>query len=134
MLTNFVTLFTILPEIFSFQIMVCCHSFKKYMLLSLQVWKQFVCLYLLLSGCVKRRRKLPCVNTLFWVHTLTRYLHCVMSTWGQYENSIAAWLHHIRIQRIQVPGRPTFLTLLYPPTLENSTNPTKNSCSSKHCI
>ena len=63
--------------------------------------------------------------------TLTHYHRCTMSTWGQTEKSIKEWFHHIRDIRIKSPGSPTILTPHHPPTLEDSTYPTKNNWSSK---
>ena len=55
-----------------------------------------------------------------------------MPTWVQYEKFKAAWINCIRNKRIKVPGRPPFLTLHHPPTLEASTCPTKNYFSFKN--
>ena len=55
------------------------------------------------------------------------YHHRIISTWVQYEKSIAAWIHHINNNKILAPGRPPFLTLHHPLTIEAST------CSYKHC-
>ena len=46
---------------------------------------------------------------------------------------IAVWIQHISNENIHVPGHPPLLTRHYPPTLETSTLPTKNSCSFKNC-
>ena len=91
----------------------------------------YICL--VLSGCVKHSSKLPCEKTLFWAKTSTRKLHRTMSTWGQSEKSIAAWIHFISTKRIQDPGRTPFLTLYHTYNLEASTLPTKNSCTSQNC-
>ena len=56
---------------------------------------------------------------LMWYHQRN------MSTWGQSEKYIAAWIHSIRDKSINASGRTTFLTLHQPPTLEASTHPTK---------
>ena len=84
------------------------------------------------SGCFKHDSKFPCGKSLFQYMTLTRYLHRIISTWGQYEKSIEAWVHHIRNLRIQAPGCPPFLTLHHPTTIEAYTRPTKKSYSSKN--
>ena len=90
-------------------------------------------LRILISGCIKQCRKFPCGNPLFQEQILTRDLHYTISTWGQSEKAIAACLHHIGTEKIQAPGRPAFLTLHHPPTLESPTWPTKKSCYSKNC-
>ena len=69
----------------------------------------------------------------FWNKTLTHYHHRTMSMWVQYEKSIAAWLHHISNKFIQAPRKSPLLTLNHTHTLEASTCPTKNNCSSKNC-
>ena len=112
--------------------MVCWHYLKKHVNVTTS-FQSLIYLCLVLSGCVKHSRKLLCENSLFWDNKLARYLHHTMTTWGQSEKSIAAWIHHIRIKMIQYPGLPPFLVLHLPPTLEASTRPTKNSCSSKNC-
>ena len=56
-----------------------------------------------------------------------------MSTWGQSEKSIAAWIHHLRKKRIQSPGLPPLLTIHHPPTLEYSTWLTNKSCYYNNC-
>ena len=56
-----------------------------------------------------------------------------MSTRGQYDKFMAAWLHCISTKSSQSPGCPPFLTLHHPSTLEASTHPTKKSCSSVNC-
>ena len=61
------------------------------------------------------------------------YLQHMISTWGQSEKYVAAWTHHIRTKRIQASGRPLFLTLHHPPTLEDSTFLTKKYCYLKNC-
>ena len=88
---------------------------------------------LLPSGSVKNNRKLPCGNSLFWDNKLNFYLHSTMSTCGQYEKSIAAWIHCIRDKSTQSPGRLPFIMIHHSPTFESSTRPTKKSCSSKNC-
>ena len=90
-------------------------------------------LCLVLSGCVEHSRKSLCVNSLFLDKKLTRYLHKIISKWGQCEKCIDAWIHLIRAKRIEAPGLLPFLTLHHPPTLEGSACPTENSCSSKNC-
>ena len=90
-------------------------------------------IYFIISGCVKSIRKLYCGNSLFWEKSLTRYLQRTMSMWGQSEKSIAAWIHCIRNKGVQAPGRPSFLTLHHPTTLEDSTRQTKTKTSYKNC-
>ena len=55
-----------------------------------------------------------------------------MSTWGQSERAISAWIQRIMTKRIHSPVRPPFFTINHPPTLEDPTCPTKKSCSSKN--
>ena len=86
-------------------------------------------LCILLSGCFKYNRNLPCENSLFLKKTLTCYLHCTISMWGQTEKSMAAWLHHIRNIQIRAPRRPPLLMLHHPPKFDASTLPTKNNVS-----
>ena len=88
---------------------------------------------LLISGCVKQCRTFPYGNSFFKIQTLTRDLRRTMSTWGQSEKAIDPGIHHIKTKIIQAPGRPPFLTLHYPPTLEVSIFPTKRSCFSQNC-
>ena len=56
-----------------------------------------------------------------------------MSMWVQSEKFIDAFLHGISTKSIQAPGRPPFIMLHHPPTIEASTRPTKKSCYSKNC-
>ena len=56
-----------------------------------------------------------------------------MSTWVQYEKSIASCIHRIRNKRTHSPGRPPFFTLHHPPTPEASTCPTFTNHSYKNC-
>ena len=94
--------------------------------------RKFKGLCLLISGCVKQHRKFPFGNSPFRVQTLMRDIHRTMSTWGQYEKSIAAWIHSIKTERIHVPGYPPSIKQHHLPTLEASTHPTEKSCSSKN--
>ena len=89
----------------------------------------FPCLGFL--GCVNNIRKLSFENSLFWDKTLTRYYHCTISTWDLSKKSTSSWLHSFRTKRTQAPGRPPFLTLNHPPTLEASTRPTKTIVPTK---
>ena len=86
-----------------------------------------------ISGCVKHVRKLPCGNSLFQFHILTRYLHYTMSTWGQYEKYTSEWTLHTNTKNNQAPGCPPFLTIYHPPNIEYSTRPNKKSFSSENC-
>ena len=64
---------------------------------------------------------------------LTHYLHNTISTWIQFEKSIASWIHHINNKSIKAPGRHPFITIHHPPTLEASNWPDKNNCSYQNC-
>ena len=119
-----------LPEIISYQIMVCWHSSKKHVNVTTSL-KNLLYLCLVFPGYIKHNRKFPCGNSIFQDKTVMYYIHHTMSMWGQYDKSIAACIHHISVKRIQAPGRPPFLTIHHPPTFESSTRPTKNSCSPK---
>ena len=113
--------------------MVCSHYFKNILVNSTTNFQSLIYFCLLLSGCVNQHRKYPCGNPLFQVQTLMHYLHRTMSTRGQSDKAISAWLECIRTKRIQSPGLPPFLTLHHPPTLESSTGLTKNYFPSKNC-
>ena len=63
-----------------------------------------------------------------------RYLRRNISTWGQSEKYIEAWIHFIMNKSIQAPGRHTFLMLHRPPTFAASASPTKKSIYSKNFI
>ena len=52
--------------------------------------------------------------------------------WGQYEESIKAWLHRISTARIKAPGRPLALTLHHNPNGEASTCPAKQFSNKNH--
>ena len=132
--TNFVTLLTTPP----LKILVVKLLFVDILQNKLHVnattnLQSLLYIFLVLSGCVKQSRKLPCGNSLFRVHTLTHYLHYTMYIWDRYEKDTSACIHCIRSKSIQDPGRPPLLTLHQPSTLEASTCMTKNSCSSKNC-
>ena len=70
----------------------------------------------------------------FRFQTFTLDIHRSMSMLGQSKKYIAACLHHIRTERIQAPGRPSFLMCHHPTNLEASTRLTKSYCSSKNYI
>ena len=106
-----------MPEIISFQTK------------NLQI---LLCLCLVISGFLKHNRTFPCGNSLFRDKILTHYHHYTMSTWGQSERAISAWIQRIMTKRIHSPVRPPFFTIHHPPTLEDPTCPTKKSCSSKN--
>ena len=65
--------------------------------------------------------------------TLACCHHHTMSTLGQTDKSKVEWIRCIRNRRINSPGRPHFLTIHQPTTLEASSNPTKNYVSYKIC-
>ena len=70
----------------------------------------------------------------FRFQTFTLDIHRSMSMLGQSKKYIAACLHYIRTERIQAPGRPSFLMCHHPTNLEASTRLTKSYCSSKNYI
>ena len=109
-----------LPEIISFQILFFLHINIT------TTFQSLIYICLVLSGCINYNRKFPCGNSLFRDKILTCYHHRIMSTWFQYQKSIASWIHHINNKRIQAPGRLPFFALHHPPTLEAYTRPTKN--------
>ena len=95
----------------------------------------FMCLlyiFIVFSSFVKQPRRFPFGNSLSQVDIFTRYLHYTMSTWGQSDKSISAWLHGISTKSILSPGRPSFLTLHHPTILESSTFQTEKYVSSKN--
>ena len=77
-------------------------------------------------------QEIPLWQINFWDQTLTCCIHCTMSTWVQSEKSIGTSLHGIRNKTIHPPGRPPFIMIYHPPTLEAYTCPTKKSCYSKN--
>ena len=90
-------------------------------------------LCLVISSFKKQRRKSPRGNPFLQAQILTHYIYQTMSTWGQYEKSIAALIHHIRTKMTQTPGQHPLLIWHHPPNLEDFIRLTKNSCSSKNC-
>ena len=120
-----------LPGIIIFRIIIC--SFKKLHVNFTKNLQSLLYLCLILSLFVKQNRNFPCVKSRFWDKTLTYYNHRTMSTWVQSKKSIAAWIHCIRNKGVQAPGRPSFLTLHHPTTLEDSTRQTKTKTSYKNC-
>ena len=105
--------------------MVCWHYFFKLRVSATTNLQSLVYLCLVISSCVKKRRKFPCGNSLFRFHTSMYYLHRTISTWLKYDKSIGAYIHCIRTKSIQAPGYPPFLTLNHPPNLEASNFLTK---------
>ena len=68
------------------------HFFQKFSIIL--IFFLYICL--VISGCVKNNRKLPCGKPLFWDKTLTHYLHRTMSMWVQYDKPKESWIHHTR--------------------------------------
>ena len=104
-----------LPEIISYQNMVCWHSSKKHVNVTTSL-KNLLYLCLIFSGYVKHNRKFPCGNSIFQDKTVMYYIHHTMSMWGQYEKATSAFIHHIRTKMIQSQGHPPFLTIHHSPT------------------
>ena len=135
MLTNIFTLFIIFTWNYWFS---NYGLFFKYIYIYIYIYvnvttnlQSFLYLCLVNSGCVKHNMKFPAGNSLFQDKTLTCYHHCTISTWGQSEKSIVSWIYCIRNKKIQAPGRPPFLALHHPATLEASTYPTKSLVPAK---
>ena len=112
-----------LPEIISFYIMVC--SFKKKHVNVTTNLQSFLYIFLVLSVCVKHNRTFAYGNSLLRDKKLTHYHHHTMSTWGQNEKSIKAWIRCIRNISIKALGHNPSLKLQQSPTLEASNRLTK---------